>query len=249
MKLKQLGLQWGARRMTKQEKERYYFEMFRSDYSLPDGNVEYGDRPDVVLRGDKKIGIEITNLFHQDGSLCESEQRQRILRSEVVSKAHHIYRGRHGRRFKLSFSFDKAIPIHDPDDLAEKMAKLAASVESKPTGSLWRDVFRHIPELDFIYLNANEYEDSRWRVSQGHTVPRVSVSRLKEVITAKETKCREYRPCDSYWLLVIVDFMDRAQDQQFWADDFNDVASDFFERIVLYKTLTREVLERRRGTD
>ena len=48
---------------SNKEIEQYYFEMFSRDYPLPIGTIEYGDKPDVILTGVRKIGIEITNFF------------------------------------------------------------------------------------------------------------------------------------------------------------------------------------------
>jgi hypothetical protein len=50
----------GTRTQTMKNKdiEEYYFEMFRRDYSLPDGTVEYGDKPDVILRGAKNFSCQ-----------------------------------------------------------------------------------------------------------------------------------------------------------------------------------------------
>jgi hypothetical protein len=45
---------------SNKEIEKYYFEMFRRDYPLPIGSIDYGDKPDVILNGERKIGIEIT---------------------------------------------------------------------------------------------------------------------------------------------------------------------------------------------
>jgi len=42
--------------------EQYYFEMFRKNYPLPAGRVEYGDKPDVIIHGDATIGIEMGEL-------------------------------------------------------------------------------------------------------------------------------------------------------------------------------------------
>ena len=49
--------------MKNRDIEQYYFEMFQRDYSIPDGDVEYGDKPDVVVHGARTIGIEITNFL------------------------------------------------------------------------------------------------------------------------------------------------------------------------------------------
>lgn len=43
------------------EIERYYFELFRQVYAVPAGEIEYTDKPDVIVRGDSTLGIEITN--------------------------------------------------------------------------------------------------------------------------------------------------------------------------------------------
>jgi len=40
-------------RRSKQEIERYYFEQFRKGYLLPKGEIKYGDRPDVIIEGQK----------------------------------------------------------------------------------------------------------------------------------------------------------------------------------------------------
>jgi hypothetical protein len=50
-------------RRSNQEIERYYFDLFRSVYPLPEGQIKYGDKPDVIIEGQRKIGIEVTNLF------------------------------------------------------------------------------------------------------------------------------------------------------------------------------------------
>jgi hypothetical protein len=34
---------------------------------VPDGKVKYGDKPDVIIDGDKRVGIEITNFFIERG--------------------------------------------------------------------------------------------------------------------------------------------------------------------------------------
>ncbi len=69
---------------TNQEIERYYFEMFREDYTLPSGTIIYRDRPDVIVEGESRIGVEITNCFLKNGSLPESEQVQSKCRGKNV---------------------------------------------------------------------------------------------------------------------------------------------------------------------
>jgi hypothetical protein len=229
--------------MTNKEIEEYYFEMFRRDYRLPDGDIEFGDKPDVVLRGTRVIGIEITNFFLQDGSLPESEQIQRRAREAAITRAQELYRARGGKSFELTCSFDRSVAIGDPSALACKIAELASAVEERETGQLWRDDFRHIPELSFVYLNAAEYPDAHWRISQSYDGAFMSLDRLKTIVEGKEVKARGYRPCDAYWLLVVVDFADRAQDQEIGRDSLANLTSEVFEKVIVYKTCYGHVVE------
>ena len=157
------------RRMGKWLHEPYYFEMFRRHYLLPTGTIEYRDKPDFILHGARKIGIEITNFFLEDGGCTDSEQRQGGVRATVVSEAQQIYLENGGKRMELSFGFDKTRPIQDRGELAEKMAELAKRVEGFPTGRISRKIFREIPELSFVYLNAEECPNSQWKVQQVYT--------------------------------------------------------------------------------
>ncbi len=49
-------------KISNQKKEEYYFELFQKGYSLPSGEIEYGDKPDVIINGPHKIGIEISRI-------------------------------------------------------------------------------------------------------------------------------------------------------------------------------------------
>ena len=230
-------------RRSNQDIERYYFGMFRRDYQLPDGTIVHGDKPDVILEGERKIGIEITNFFLETGALPESEQIQRKAREAVVSKAQQIYLSNTGKRIELSFSFDKASPIRDQGKLAKKIAEVAKDIDGRKTGAVSKDVFKDIPELSFVFLNAKEYDDPKWRVVQCYSGQAMSMEKLRGVVSAKETQSKFYQRCDAYWLVVVVDFIDRAQDQEIQVDGFEKISSPVFEKVIVYKTHFGHVLE------
>ena len=217
--------------------------MFSADYSLPEGTIVYGDKPDVILEGDRKIGIEITNFFLEDGALPESEQVQRTAREKVVSQAQQIYLRDGGRRIELSFSFDKTSPIRDQAKLAKKIAEKAKEVEGQKTGTIHKDVLGDIPELSFAYLNAQEYEDPKWRIFQGYSGQTISIDKLRAIVSSKEEKSKFYERCDAYWLVVVVDFADRAQDQEIQIGECEKINSEVFEKVIVYETYFGHVLE------
>jgi len=217
--------------------------MFRRDYQLPPGTITYKDAPDVILKGVKKIGIEITNFFLEDGSLSESEQSQKKLREKVVSSAQRTNRAENGRNFEVAFGFDKTNPIRKQKTLVAKMVQLAKSIEGNQTGQVQRELFKAIPELSFVYLNAREYADAKWRVVQVYNVPVMSRDRLVEIVKSKERRANQYEKCDAYWLLVVVDFINSTQDQEIRVDSFDKIQTDVFEKVIVYKTLFGHVIE------
>jgi hypothetical protein len=232
-----------TRQVSNREKQVLYFEDFRKHYSLPEGIIEHDDKPDVIVRGERTLGIEVTNFYLEDG--LESEQVQRGWRDQVLSDAQAIYQRTSSGRTKLTLGFDESVPIRDKGVLANKIAELGLRVEDLEAGPVRRDLFfEDIPELFSVWCHVDEYEDSAWRLMQGHSGSLMSLESLRDIIKGKEAKLRQYKPCDAYWLLVVVDFFDFAQDQEIMIEGgLNTIRSEVFEKILVYKTVFGQVLE------
>jgi hypothetical protein len=230
-------------RITNRDIERHYFEKFCKDYPLPPGTILYRDSPDVIIEGERQIGIEITNFYLEKGSLPDSEQVQSKLREQVVSEAQRIYQTGSGNKFEISFGFDKGKPIQDHRKLVKKLVCLAKQIEKCKTGEIRRDFFKGISELAFVYLNTKEYEDVRWRLVQVYNVPIMSRDRLVEIVRDKEKRARKYQKCDAYWLLVVVDCINPAQDQEIQIDSIDKLQTEVFEKVIVYKTLSNHIIE------
>lgn len=50
-------------KLSKDEIQKYYFDNFARLYKLPPGEILYDDKPDIIIEGETKIGIEITNFY------------------------------------------------------------------------------------------------------------------------------------------------------------------------------------------
>ena len=149
--------------------EQYYFGMFRRDYQLPEGTIVHGDKPDVILEGKRKIGIEITNFFRESGALPGSEQIQRKAREVVVSNAQQVYLDNGGKRIELSFSFDKSSPIRDQGKLIENISSVAKNIDGLKTGStpISRTVeLRVVPPVAACPVSAADADYDTARCSQ-----------------------------------------------------------------------------------
>jgi hypothetical protein len=220
---------------SNREIEQHYFEQFRAHFSLPIGDIEYGDKPDVVIHGKRELGIEIANLYLTNGADPSSEQVQRKRRELVLGKAQALHSSSGGKKIELTVSFDAAHPIDDVQIVASGLATIAHSIEHLAAGLLARQHFAHLQQLQLIYHNPTEYPDALWRASQVFTVTDLSIDRVAELVAAKEQQLANYRRCDSYWLLLIVDFIDTAQDQEItWPDDCVALMTTY-ERVLIYK--------------
>jgi hypothetical protein len=234
-----------ARRKTSTEIERHYFERFRKAYTLPVGTVTYGDKPDVTLTGERTIGIEITRFYLQSGRAPHSEQRQRPLRNAVVSEAQALYRAKAGKRIELTIAFDPAKPITSlrKRRLPVELAALAKRVDnSRASGEVDRRQFSATPEISSVYLNVQEYADAKWRLIGSYTVGLMSQADLETIIREKEARSAQYHPRDAYWLLVVVEPMDAAQEQEIRIDGLS-VASAVFDKIIIYKPAFEHIVE------
>jgi hypothetical protein len=228
---------------SQQQNERFYFQKFSRDYQLPPGAIVYGDKPDVIIEGQGRIGIEMTHLFLEDGSLPQSEQAQQKLRSAAVSHAHRIFSAGRRRGIEVTLDFNKDKPIRDTRKLARAIANLANKIKGQETGVVGREAYKDIPELSYVYLNAEEYDDPKWRLIRLTMGRMMSRERLLQIVRSKEVSVAGYKPCDAYWLLVVIEFFDVAQDQEIRVRGFHPVESNVFEKILVYKPAFGQVLE------
>ena len=227
---------------TAREIEQHYFEQFRKHFPVPEGTVIYTDKPDVLVQADRILGVEIVRLYLTDGSDLESEQRQSPLRSQVLAMGQKLHEANGGLTIELHVDFDPATPITDVRKSAVKLARLAREIQDSPT-----ILSGHSTEithgLRFVYHNAISYSDAKWRNLQGYSVGNVNPDRLRTVVDEKIAKTRQYQPCDELWLLVVVDFMDRAQDQELTLPTDLKLNVEPFSRVLLYKPQFSQIVE------
>ncbi len=229
--------------ISNQTIERYYFDLFRSHYAVPAGELVFTDKPDVIVRGEKTIGVEIANLYFTCGADPASEQVQCASRRQVLKRAQALHRASGGRNIELSVDFNPVYPIKKVEPVAQALAAIATKVEDSSSGSISPLLFEDVPELRFLYHNQKEYTDAKWRLGQVYSVPSLSLERLRLLVSEKTEKVRGYQSCDFYWLLLVVDFMNPAQDQDLQWPNGEVLERSPFERILLYKPQFGQVVQ------
>jgi hypothetical protein len=195
----------------------------------------------LLLKG-KKIGIEVTNLYINDGKRPESEQMQLKVRKHVINEAQRKYLDKSDKSFEISFSFNSQYPIRNKEKLIPKFIEFATRIEALESGEVARNLYQDIPELNFVYINHTIYPDPKWRVLQVYDGQLMSPKRLEDILRAKEIKAKHYTSCDDYWLLVVVDFINSAQDQEIRIDNIK-LQSNIFKKIIIYKTAYEHLVE------
>jgi hypothetical protein len=240
-----LAMTTSPTKKTNRDTERHYFERFRNAFTLPLGEIGYADKPDVVVKGSRTIGIEITNFYLEPGNEEGSEQRQRPRRHEVASNAHSLYLAAGGKGIELTIEFNSEKPITSLSrkTLPQKIAAFAASVDTQPSGPFYADSFPDMPEILSIWLNSKEWPDAKWvRPAQVYSYEEMSTARLQAIVAEKESKAANYASCDAYWLLIVVDWVDSAQDQEITTTGVK-LSSDIFEKIIVYKPGFEDLVE------
>jgi hypothetical protein len=163
-----------------------------------------------------------------------------------VSKAQALYRANGGKRIELTIAFDPARPITSlrrrrlPGELAA-LAKLVVD-NSRASGEVDRRQFRAMPEISSVHLNTREYPDAKWRLIGSYTVGLMSQAGLESIVREKEARSAQYHARDAYWLLVVVEPMDAAQEQEIRIDGLS-VASAVFDKIIVYKPGFEHIVE------
>lgn len=224
---------------SKLDIEKYYFEKFQAQYELPVGDIVFGDKPDVIIEGEEKIGVEITNFYTDPTG---TEQSQISMRLNAVQKAQKSFQDKLKKNVEYTFGFNRESPIQNVNKMAKDLLLLAERFSDRITGQVKKDEFEDIPEVSFVWRGA-EYEDCEWRVSQTFSIPFMNVERLAEIIKEKEKKTQEYAVCDKLWLLIIIDYINLAQDQEIMNMHIPEIGSDVFDKVILYKTGIEQIRE------
>lgn len=212
----------------KSEIERYYFEKFRRQTSLPDGEISYGDKPDVIIAGNRIVGIEVTNFYLEDGKNPASEQVQGRLRPGVLAKAEQIYKAEYGGSAGVTLGVSNVIPIKTSKKgkaaLAQRIAEAVSTLSKIETGEVYRHKYQSVvPELGFLYIHSALHDDGKWRLQRCYRVGLMSSEDLAGIIREKSDKVKDYETCDAYWLPIVVEFIDPAQDQETRLDNLTSI--------------------------
>ncbi len=232
-------------RPAQKQQERDYLKHFlKNKFASTKYSVfkDDSEKPDFIIHlNNKKIGIELTNLYKGDGSNSYSERSKIAKRIDVINRAQKIYLKSESKNFEYNFNFDLNFPISNNKKISKK---LAVSLEKTMKIANLPNLFglEDCEEIKSVYCNFEEYEQPKWKLAQVYDVPNIDINNLLFVVDQKKSKLDSYEICDEQWLLIIIEFWDPAQDQQFSLEGKEFVASPF-DKIFIYKPATLDLME------
>jgi hypothetical protein len=230
----------------KKELERHYLDRFLAHLVLPlAGDVNPGEEPDfVIASGDRRIGIEMTELHREHAGPGRPMQADQAMRKRVIERAKELYDAAGYPPVHVSVFFNEHHPVQK--EAVEPLAKAIVHI-----------VRRNMPASDesaredYDWVNRSYFPENFIEISV-HNLPVIThsffngpgatwladVTRedIQRVLDAKEGKYAAYRKrCDEAWLVINCD----GEFMSTWFDfDNADLAGPFrsvFDRVFLVR--------------
>ena len=103
-------------RLSNQTIERYYFELFQSHYEVPDGDLVFTDKPDVIVRGTRTIGIEVATSIFPAAQIRRANKCSVRVGSHAWTRSA-LHRASGGRHIEFSVGFNPKYQIQSLSQL------------------------------------------------------------------------------------------------------------------------------------
>lgn len=210
--------------MTKHE-EKFLFQMFQEKYiNMPDGQVEFDDKPDAIVTTatGETIGIELTECIY-DESLMRKSAFQIKFNERVIDQLE----GCIPFKFYLDIELDISMPIKQ--NQIESTIKEIIKVCIREFENLQLNESKYVEQLDVDWNEpSHDIQDfldqgyrklpkgiSRIQMSRydflnkslhpetkGGVVPDFTLDNLKAILTKKDTALTNYKVCNQQWLVI-----------------------------------------------
>lgn len=248
--------------MTKSQ-EVALFERFQEKYiGIPTGRVEFGDKPDIILKlaNDEKIGIELTECVYNEILMNKSEFQIKF-NQRVIEQLEAC----------MPFKFELDIELDTEYPLRQNRRQLTIDEIIKVCVSEFQDLnhceSRHVEKLNVIWDEASFHvqqhfrgqgfrtlpdEISRIRMtrfdnlkrswhpeSKGGTVPDFTQESLNAILFKKEKALTSYTTCNQQWLVI-----GEGSDFYSYVDAIN-IEKGFetkFDKVFMYRWWNSEVI-------
>jgi CRISPR/Cas system-associated endoribonuclease Cas2 len=193
-------------------RERIYLDRLRSRCKdFPSGEIYSDESPDFIVDSNgKRIGIEITEIFVDDGKSKSSRQSIASARNTITSLArkHALELGTPPVCVTLFFNWRRRLLRCAEQDIASRVANVVHE-NIPPAGENADLKCRHDSiqptEVDQILIyRARPVTEHRWEWTEFSRVEEDAIPYLKNAIERKSKQLRAFlKKCDECWLLIV----------------------------------------------
>jgi len=231
--------------------ERAIFCKFQKSYDqFPVGEIMHVDKPDFIICGERKIGVEITQMFqdqhYQSGSLLKSAEVYKVKVLECLTE---FLRNQKTPYCILSIDLDENIfPTSSrPSEIAQICAyDIFKQSENGLKNNLNHFIIDNHGQLPpviksyevLFYPTLNDYIPIETANSIGKVI---NNENLQFVLNKKEVAKKEFFACDEYWIVIKVGEFASDYYPSIIVNMENVVTS--FEKVFILKYLESEVIE------
>lgn len=202
------------------EREKYLLERFLQALNIPADIHSEGESPDFgIVVEQRKIGVEITELFHSEVPGRASLQAIDTLANRILRRARQEYVRLGGPLLHVTVTFFSGPDLRfiRRDDAAIALANLVLSL-SKTQGihTKWRNDYEQESDLDiFAYVQCflvPAPSMAHWNIGDAGWVAPLTINQIKARVDAKNLLLPGYKKrFDEIWLVVTLEGTRPAQ--------------------------------------
>lgn len=229
------------------ELEKLFFKEFRKFYSgFPVGEIQPTDKPDYIINtGDKKIGIEITQLFVDslDGKQS-NKKRLEILQNQLGEKLCRELESLIPFKFVLSIQFsDFDISLNKIDSIITKCVNHIKTIRGLGKFESFSvenegDLPDELLSIEIRY--GSSLSKSFFSYVGSAILPDLSSEHIQSILNTKHKKLTDYQECNEHWLLIVEDIY---LSSSFGENNVKSVKSDFDKVFLLRRFKDEKIIE------
>jgi hypothetical protein len=178
---------------------------------FPEGQIKCGETPDFLIQtGGRRIGIEITKIFLDNGTRKASLQSVEAARDRITSLARNFAIERGTPPVSVTLFFNWTLPLHRKKETSIAGAVAQTVHNNLPSPGENVDLECHYGsnqpnEVDEILVNrAYPVTEHKWRWMEYSRIEREAEEHLQQAINRKiDTLYACLDKCEECWLLIV----------------------------------------------
>lgn len=239
---------------AKEEADLWKLKHFRRLHPVPEGQVDSRDEsPDIVIYAtDRRIGIEITDIYHSSGASGSKVQQAAGERDGLMCLLARELDKRSVPPVAVSYHGDAPrLTSGGRKDLAERLARYIAPRVPEP-GEVFSKCANHWPYDPELPPEVFALRVARYRCltriscdgSHAVFVPGLNAADVLRCVATKDRKAPAYRSrCDEAWLLMCINTADLATAYSLETFASPSAIATDFDRLFLLSILEPQVHE------